>query len=200
MSTVISAFFHAIRYAVIALIAIGSASFVFAYTTKLYPVALVDNSPVWMKTWEQAVSASESYTNFERGTRGERALDFSFSENAGVAARIKRDALTFLIEDKIIVSHGPLIVDGFGSEVGERIDKILKESSQDPKAIARDVYGLDYEEYRRIILLPQARRIVLAERIRGRSRTMDEWLFEQKIRTPIKLYFIPFTWNGKTIE
>ncbi|KKW18577.1 MAG: hypothetical protein A2131_01055 [Candidatus Sungbacteria bacterium GWC2_49_10] len=200
MSTIIAAFFHAIRYAAVALIALFFASAAFAYGTRLYPVAVVDGSPVWMRTWERMIDAAEKFTNADRALGGESPLDFSLPENARIQSDIRRNTLTYIIEDKIISEEGSNFIDGFGSFTSEEVQKIMRASVRDPKEIARDVYGVSLDEYKALILAPQARRNALAGALQSRGRTLDDWLYEMKIKKSVKLYFTSYRWNGKTVE
>ncbi len=200
MSTIIAAFFHAIRYAAVAVIALLFASAAFMYGTQLYPVAVVDGSPVWMRTWERMINAVEQFTNADRASRGESPLDFFLPENARIQSDIRRNTLTYIIEDKIISKEGSNFIDGFGSFTGEEVQKIIRTSVRDPKEIARDVYGMSIDEYKALILAPQARRSALAGALQSRGRTLEDWLIEMKIKKSVKLYFISYRWNGKTVE
>lgn len=200
MSTIIAAFFHAIRYAAVAVIALVFASAVFMYTTKLYPVAVVDGSPVWMRTWDQMIGAVEHYTNAQRQAGGERPYDFSLPENLRLASDIRRNTLIFIIEDKIISKEGNNLVDGFGSSAGEEVQKILSASARDPSDIAKDVYGMSVDEYKALILAPEARRSVLRGALESRGRTLEDWLYEMKIKKSVRIYFTEYRWNGKTVE
>lgn len=200
MPTVFAALFHAIRYAVVAIGALVLLSLLFAYGTKLYPVAIVGGAPVWMRTWNQMIGAAEQYTNTEREARGERPYNFSFSENAGIAREIRTRTLTALIEDKIILKEGSNYIDGFGSLTGEEVQKILSASTRDPNDIAKNVYGMTLDEYKALILAPQARRSALSGALRARGRTLEDWLIEMKIKKSVRIYFMPYRWNGKTVE
>ncbi len=200
MSTIIAALFHAIRYAAVALIALFFASAAFMYGTRLYPVAVVDGSPVWMRTWEQMINAVEKFTNAERALGGESPLDFSLPENERISSDIRRNTLTYIIEDKIISEEGNNFIDGFGSFTGEEVQRIMRASTRDPKEIARDIYGMSIDEYKTLILAPQARRSALARTLESRGRTLDEWLYEMKIKKSVKLYFTEYRWNGKAVE
>lgn len=200
MSTIIAALFHAIRYAAVALIALFFASAAFMYGTRLYPVAVVDGSPVWMRTWERMIDAVEKFTNAERALGGELPFDFSLPENARISSDIRRNTLTYIIEDKIISGEGSNFIDGFGSFTGEEVQKIMRASTRDPKEIARDIYGMSIDEYKTLILAPQARRSALRRTLESRGRTLDEWLYEMKIKKSVKLYFTEYRWNGKTVE
>lgn len=200
MSAIIAAFFHAIRYAAVAVIALLFASAVFMYGTKLYPVAVVDGSPVWMRTWVQIIGAAEHYTNAQRQAGGESPLDFSLPENARTRSDIRRNTLISIIEDKIISKEGNNLIDGFGSSAGEEVQKILSASARDPSDIAKDVYGMSVDEYKALILAPEARRSALSRMLQSRDRTLDEWLYEMKIKKSVKLYFTSYRWNGKTVE
>lgn len=200
MSTIIAALFHAIRYAAVALIALFFASAVFMYATQLYPVAIVDGSPVWMRTWEQMIDAVEKFTNAERQIRRESPLDFSLPENARTLSEIRRNTLTYIIEDKIISEEGSNYIDGFGSFTGEEVQKIMRASTRDPEEIARDVYGMTIDEYKALILAPEARRSAISGALESRGRTLDEWLYEMKIKKSVRIYFTEYRWNGKAVE
>lgn len=200
MSSIIGAFFHALRFALLAVGALGLASLVFAYSTGLYPIAIVDGSPVWKSTWDQMIEASKNFTNADRRANGHDTYDFSLPTHEGLLRDIEKETLTFLIEDKIALQEGSVVIDGFGSATGEEIQKIIRDSRQEPAIIAKEVYGLDEEEYRTYILAPQVRRDLLAKRLKNSKRTLEEWFYEMKIRKSVKLYFTSYTWSGQEVE
>ena len=200
MRAIITSLLYALRYALVAIIAVGSITAIIAYATNLYPVALVDGSPIWMRTWKEMIQASENYTNADLKAQGELPINFSLPEHSSERTKIERDALTFLIEDSIITNEGNGYIDGFGSVTGEEVARVLRESPQDPKAIANDIYHMTLDEYRATIVAPQVRRSTLRRLLEARGRKLDEWLTEMKIKKSIKLYFTRYHWNGERVD
>ncbi|MBI2121839.1 MAG: hypothetical protein HYT98_01835 [Candidatus Sungbacteria bacterium] len=174
-------------------------TFAFLAITGFYPVAIVDGSPIFFKTWAKAEQAAIRFAQASARSSGAPALDFSRQENAELLLSVKRDTLTFLIEDKIILSAGERVIDDFAARAKQEVNGALKKS---PGVIAggKAVYDLDNDDFLALVFMPQARKDVLAEIFRARGQSYEEWLALAKKSASVKLYFVPFTWSGEKIE
>ncbi len=192
MYTIFSALLYAIRYAIVALAILVATSFVFAYATHTYPVAVVGGSLIMVSAWDAVSEATEHYENYERRRAGESEINYSLPAYKGLRNDIRRRALLYLIEDKIVAEEGNTFIDGFAIEVSERVEKNIRGSAkQNSAAVARDVYGMDFEDYRMLILFPTARRDFLSRVLQNRGLTLEAVLTEYKIKKSIRVFFTP---------
>lgn len=167
--------------------------------TGSYPVALVGNMPIFARTWHKAESAAKRFSDAQ--AQASRALPINFSSDEGreLLLEVKRGTLTFLIEDVIIRQKGDEVIEGLGVLSRERALEALR-SSTDPTSAAKAVYGLSLNDFRNLVLLPQARQDVLKEALMEKGQNFDTWLRDAKKSTRVRLFFVPFRWNGETVK
>ncbi len=180
-------------------ISIIAASLFSLVVTGIYPVVIVGATPIFARTWQKAEGAAKSFEFAQARARGAEPINFSSAENRELLLEVKRGTLTFLIEDAIIRQKGEEVIDGLGALSRELAVEALRESSNPEKA-ARAVYGLGLNDFRDLVLLPQARRDVLKEALVERRQNFDTWLRDAKKRASVRLMFMPFRWNGEEIQ
>lgn len=112
---------------------------------------------------------------------------------------IKRGTLTFLIEDAIIRQKGDEVIEGLGVLSREKALEALR-SSNDPTGAAKAVYGLSLDDFRDLVLLPQARQDLLKEALIEKSQNFDTWLRDAKKKIMVRLFFVPFRWDGEAVK
>lgn len=165
-----------------------------------YPVAWVENSPLAFRTWEKAVEAAEKFTNAQaQSAPGGKTIDFNSPANANLLKEVKRGTLNFLIEDMILQQEGKELVYGFETLSRDRAAQALTQGDNLEGAI-KLVYGLDPEDFRRLVLLPQSRRDTASELLQERGENFDAWLAEVKKNKRVRLMFVPFKWDGETVK
>lgn len=177
-----------VAFGLLALIAIG-----------IYTVAIVGTTPIFARTWQKAENAAKNFELATARARGAEPINFSSVENRELLLEVKRGTLTFLIEDAIILQRGGEVTEGLGTLSRERVVEALRQGN-DPEKAARAVYGLSMNDFRDLVLLPQARRDVLKEALVEKSQDFDTWLRDAKKRASVRLMFVPFKWNGEVIQ
>lgn len=164
-----------------------------------YPVALVDGSPVFYRTWQRAENAAIKFIQTSARMSGSAPPDLSRQENAEILLGIKRDTLTFLIEDKIAGKSGERVLKEFAARANKKIDEALRDNPQ-VEAGAKLAYGLGLDDFREYVLLPQARKDLLEETFKARGQDYGEWIALAKRSSAVRLYFVPFSWDGEKVR
>lgn len=166
-----------------------------------YPVALIENTPIFYSTWKKAVESGERFINASAKSRvGGKAVDFNAPENAELVRSIKKESLTALIENVIMQQEGERIIRGFRVLALERTKNALQDSHTDSERAARFVYGLSLEDFEDLVLLPQARRDVLKEVLGEQSQAFDVWFQGIKKTKQVRLLFVPYGWSGEEVR
>lgn len=165
-----------------------------------YPVAVVDGAPILHRTWQKSRSAVTGFTNAQRHSVGMQPLDFSSSENSSILREIERDTLTFLIEDLIIQKEGRELHRAFEALSRERAAEALKRGGEDLSRAAEFVYGLSLQEFRELILYPQARIETAHEFLQESGLDFEAWLANAKKSAKVRLMFVPYSWDGEAIQ
>lgn len=174
------------------------ALFIIVVMTGFYPVAIVEGTPIFQRTWRKAEDAAKNFIKAEAVKSG-KAIDLSSSENADFLLEVKRGTLTFLIEDLILQKEGGKVIDGFERLNKERVDTALREGENLEQA-SRLVYGLDLKDFVSLVLLPQARRDVLQEALGEKAQDFNVWFLSVKKSKQVRLMFIPFRWDGEVVR
>ncbi len=169
------------------------------WITGLYPVAIVGGSPILYRAWDEAKEAAKRFADAESRSAGGKPIDFSRQENAEMLKSIGRDALNYLIEDKIFQQEGERLASDFSLLVRERVGDALKEG-KDVENAARLVYGLNLNDFRRVVLTPQAHAEVIQEILLKRNQDFGEWLSQEKKSKSVRLLFVPYQWNGEAVR
>lgn len=174
--------------------------FLIVIMTGLYPVALVEGSPIWRRQWLKAEVAEKKLTNTQAKSFGFKPVNFTVSGNQDLLRVLKRDTLTALIEDKIISVEGKKIIENFEDLSQKRLMDTLQSGGADFNQAVRTVYNLSLKDFKNLVLLPQARRDVLRVFLASEGKNFEEWLKETKHRKEVKLFLVPFRWAGEEIK
>lgn len=165
----------------------------------VYPVALVNNSPIFYRTWEKAQDAAKRFSNAEATQGGGTPINFSSPKNSNLVKEIQKNTLTRLIENKILAEKGETIVDGFEVLSKERVADVLRQNP-DIKKAAEAVYGLNMQDFKQLVLMPQARIDTANEIFSEKGASFDAWFVQAKKDTSVKLMFTSFRWTGEVAE
>lgn len=167
--------------------------------TGFYPVALVDGSPIFYRAWRKAEDASRRFANAELARRGARPINFAAEGNAAFLLEGRKETLAALMEDAIITREGERYMDDFSGRSEAHMAEALRSAPNLKRAVA-SLYGISYDDFKKLVLLPQARRDVLSEELESQGLNFDEWARDAKRRARVRLLFVPFHWNGERIE
>ncbi len=186
-----------ISLALAVIIILGSAVII---SGKFYPVAWVSGDLITYRTWEKATEAAEKFTNSQaQSVAGGRAIDFTDPANAHLIAEVKRGALNFLIEDIILQHQGKKLIAGFENLSKDRASQALAQGQNLEEAV-KIIYGLDWQDFNRLVLLPQARRDTAEELLVERGENFVTWFNQAKKKEKVYLIFVPFSWDGEAVK
>ena len=164
-----------------------------------YPVVLVNGSPILKTTWEKAKLGAINFTNAQNRLAGYPSLNFYASDNKEILREVETGTLTFLIQDGVIQQEGPEILSGLKHLSAERAASALK-SRPDLGEAAKSVYGLELDDFRDVVLLPQAREDLMKEALGERQLDFEEWLRGIKRNARVRLIFVPYQWDGEAVR
>lgn len=161
---------------------------------RLYPVAVVNGSPVWYRTWDRyAMGIVHALIVQTRLTGTE------FHPDGGMVSAIKKNSLNQLIEDIILAKAGSTLFHDFNGISNQRIHDAIA-SSPDLENAALLMYGFTTEDFRNFILLPQSRREVIGNEFDKKKINVEAWLAGIKKKAHVRLILTPYTWDGDTIK
>ena len=161
---------------------------------RVYPVAIVNGSFVWYRTWNRLERAMEHALIVEL-----TASKTKLPADNQVALIIKKDTLTQLVEDRILIQKGKKEFVNFESRSQDRINGIVSDKNKMEKAAAF-MYGLNREAFNDLILMPQSRREVAQEDLEKQHISFEDWFLQAKKEAHVRLFFTPFTWDGVQVQ
>lgn len=168
--------------------------------TGVYPVALVDGSPVFFKTWKRLEESAKHFENAQAKNRvGGEVVDFSLYANRKPLLKIQRDTLTELIENRILDQEGRKLEDSFAVLTKDKMGEMVSSDPEYKRKIKED-YGMELIDYNKFILFPKAQREVIKIVLAGKNQDFDEWLAGIKRKKNVRLLFVPFRWDGERVR
>lgn len=167
--------------------------------TGIYPVAFVNGSPILARAWKEAEAAAIQFMQATMVSSGKAPIDFSHPENARLLLQARKDALLALIENKLVTKEGDEVIEDFDMRAQERVDSAVR-GSVNLKQGAELLYGLDFNKFRDLVLLPQARRDLLRETFEKKKQDFSRWFSALKANARVRLLFTPFLWDGERVK
>lgn len=162
--------------------------------TRLYPVAVVNGSPVWHRTWDRYVAGILHALIVQT-----RSTGTEFHPDGIMVSAIKKNALNQLIEDIILAKGGSTLFQDFNSMSNQRIHDAIA-SSMTIENAALLMYGFNTTDFRDFLLLPQSRREVIQNEFDKKKINFEAWLAGIKKKAHVRLILTSYIWDGDAIK
>ncbi|MEK9179962.1 MAG: hypothetical protein AAB897_00935 [Patescibacteria group bacterium] len=175
------------------IIALG-VSAIFLVSQGYYPVALVEGDFVSAYEFAREYRAATIYYQNLLKTYGA-----AFEEKEKISsADLELAVINSLIENNLIAK-------GARAETGEdfeyllenKLSKFVGDAELEKAALA--LYGLEGNEFREDVLIPQAEREILAGRLFLRGEKIEDWLASTKQAAQVIIFSPQFEWNGESV-
>lgn len=163
----------------------------FASIQGWYPIAIANSRIITARTLVRQTSAANQYytTVLKIQNLPAESLD-----------EIKRAALDKLIENALIYSELLEKESRANQLVSARLDQ-LNLDKQKIGEVSVALYGLSFSEFRDMVLLPEARKEILVDRlIAGGQQDFAQWLADAKTKASVFILNNQFEWDGAKIE
>ena len=128
---------------------------IFLVSEKLYPVAIVNGSPIGERTWERYLNGVNHALILQAQRDNQR-----FDIDADTLALLEKSTLTALIEDRIIAQNAAILIPEFTQSSEQYITMAIGTSTTLGKA-AQFMYGFGEKDFHDFVLLPESRREVV---------------------------------------
>lgn len=177
------------------IIALGIAAIIFI-SFGYYPIAVVNGHFITAKTFASDYAvASVYYDNilktYEKSSSTPEIL---------TPSQIQQSVLTGLIENA-------LIEDGARKEIGNSLDKLVDEkvnqaadSDSGIEKAVKSIYGINMNDFKKEILVPQAERDVLTGSLFLKGQKIEDWLAAAKKSGNIMILSGKFYWDGENVN
>lgn len=167
---------------------------ILAVSSDFYPILTVNGSPVSARRFGKNYRAADFYQENLLKTYGQDQT----SEGSLSGRDLEVAVLNQLVEAELTAA-------GVKREVGGDLDymvagKVEKyDASEDLKNATMSLYGMSYPDFRKEVLVPQAKRDILAGRLYLREESIEDWLSREKQAARVTVFSGRFHWDGKQI-
>lgn len=156
----------------------------FAANQGWYPVVIINSRFISARAWTKQIEAASQYY---------RVVLQASNLPQDVVEEIRRSALDKLVENAIIYGELKSGADNVDALVAAKLDALKLDSGKIGEASAA-LYGLEFNEFKELVLVPEARREILFERL-----TQNQ-VVEVKAKASVTLLTNNFYWNGERVE
>jgi hypothetical protein len=160
----------------------------------LYPVAMVQGHLISAGKFRNEYRAALSYHD-----KAVQMYGGILDPNKKLSPQdIELSTMDQIIEDAIIR-------DGADKEVGPDLNRLAGkktaqyENDDELAKGAADIYGLSKKGFSEYVLVPQAVREILTDRLSGKGEDFNDWLVMAKKSAHVTIFSTRFKWNGEEV-
>lgn len=179
------------RQYLIFLILTGGGTLLFSLVSLgYYPIIFSEGDFISARSFYKNYYALSSYYENIIKTYGK-----NFESTRKEPVDLKKIVLEGLIENSLI--HRKLEMDvgrDLKSLVRRKIEKFEEDRTLKEASIV--LYGLDFDEFKKIVLIPEAERDILIGRLLLRDEKLADWLSQEKQRAKVFIFSPNFKWDG----
>lgn len=179
-------------YTVFLLLIISAFAAVYFFKIGWYPLAIADSNLIW--GWQLDKEAQSAMAYYSQTIKTYNIPGVDDEEIMLMEDDLKRASLERII-DKIIISKSLKSLEGDGAEdlVNDKIDKYLENNKLESAASA--LFNLSFKDFIEIILVPQAEKELVEEKIKAEKRDFNNWLRIQRNQTKVYLFLKGSKWT-----
>jgi len=182
-------------YSLFVLLVIGAVGLLFVFRAGWYPLVLVNSNLVWAREVDKNYQLAFRY--YEQALITYKATDSQ--QRQKIAGNDLRRAIVSEIIDRLLVKNSLKVLTKGERDnlVAQKINKYLR----DPRleAAALTLFNLNPNDFREVVLVPQAEREILKGQLATEGRDLTAWLAEQKKQAKIYFFTNEFEWNDGTV-
>jgi len=182
-------------YAALVLMVIIGLTIFYIIQIGYYPVAVVNSNFVSAKSFSNAASSAHHYYTKAIQSIEDESEEVKFKVNN----EIRRATLDKMIENVLIKKE---LSKRLGSDLAQLVARKtdipqLKEPNFDDAVF--NLYGLSILEFKKLVLVPQAREELLFDSIREDKDDFSKWIKEARENASVIILAPEFSWDGEKI-
>lgn len=162
----------------------------------IFPVAFVGSTPIMSKSLSEVYSAAMRYYENLAQIYGE-GEELNTPETK---TEIRRATLNKLIDEVIVKKE---LEKRLGKDLKNIIQTKLSEISKNNKELQNAttlLYGLDFEEFEKFFLVPQAGYEILEGRLIMENTEIESWITQARQTASVVILSPEFIWTGNGVE
>lgn len=186
---------HHFYIGLITLVIIGAGVF-YVLHNALYPVALVNGTMIPAAEFQRVALAGLNF--YVRSQEAAAHRQLTADEVSTLYGEIRRATLDKLVGERLVDKE-------LARRLGDRAlaladQKIAAARADLLRAAVPELYGTTFEEFREMLLLPEAKQEVLDEALKGESSDVQSWLTAARQRASAMIFLPKLAWSNGTVE
>lgn len=166
-----------------------------------YPVALVGARPIWAADFRENVRGTRQF--YESQGRASQDPEIQTRVTSPEAQKeIERGVLQAMVEDALIRAASKTFrIANANARLEEKVGA-ASQSAESPQDLDRGVfllYGWHFEDFKKRVLLPQARRELLEEELEKRGEDFDAWLGSLRQKARVSVFTAGLDWREGSV-
>ncbi len=179
----------------VAVVALGAGIF-YVLHNGLYPVATVNGAVVTADEFQHTAVAALNF--YVKAKERVAARQLTVEERDALFDEIRRATLDKLVEESLIEAELKRRV---GAHAAARAEEKLKAAERaDFREAVPQLYGVSYDDFLALVLLPQARREVLNDALAADAVDAQTWLANARETAQARIFLPALVWQNGTVE
>jgi len=155
----------------------------------LYPIAIVNRHWISARAFRQDHAIAQAY--YGTVVKAKNADE--------LLKEIKRATLDKVIENELVYQE---LQKRLGTQLSAAVEKVVSDGTKDKPQLAtavQKIYGIGFDQFKDLVLVPEARIELLESRLSDSQETLAGWLIEKRKDASIILLTTEFGWDGMEI-
>ena len=172
---------------------------IFVFQAKSYPIVSINETFVSAEYFQLALSSGASYYSKEPEIAKQLA-DPAFKEEFDT--ELRRATLEAIIKHEVIKQELAILLSAeeIIQKLAEKVAKVEEEKSATTDTAVEEIFGIDWETYKTLVIEPEAHREILEEEIVERNLDFETWLESKLEKADIEILLSGFYWLGTSVE
>lgn len=166
-------------------------------------IAMVDGQLIWKKDFNETVDLMAKYYDTAGGHHDATGLaESEILKDEDLMKRIKKEALSRMIEYKILVVGLEKMNPDWGKSAEAKIEEAMKNIKENDKFNegVKALYGMDQASFKGKVLIPQAQFEILSEGLKKQGKNYDQWIKEKKEKASVRIMIDGLEWGDGEVQ
>ncbi|MBI2406187.1 MAG: SurA N-terminal domain-containing protein [Candidatus Harrisonbacteria bacterium] len=185
---------HHFYAGLVLVVALGAGIF-YVLHNGLYPVATVNGAVVTADEFQHTAVAALNF--YVKAKERVAARQLTVEERDALFDEIRRATLDKLVEESLIEAELKRRV---GDATARAEEKLKAAERADFREAVPQLYGVSYDDFLALVLLPQARREVLNDALAADAVDAQTWLANARETAQARIFLPALVWQNGTVE
>lgn len=183
------------------LVSVIFGGFIF-FTISSSVVALVGYSPIWKNDFNEVVDLMAKYHESASSGNETNISGSDFLKDEYLLKNVQKEALTRIIEYKILSMELENINPDWRKSAQSKIDSAISkidEKNNFEQGIVY-LYGMSLNDFKGKILIPQAQFEILSDELKKQNKNYDQWMKDKKKNIDIRIMIDGLEWKNGEVQ